>query len=765
MYLYSVRLLAILFLLSLVPFYSSIAQERSGSLSGKISSQGNSVPGATIQLKGTELGAATNENGSFGIKDIPFGVYEIEIRSIGYEIFSVQVEINSKNVKRDFELVENNLGLKEVVVSGTMSAQYVENSPIKVDVITSRQFQTYLPSGGANLVEGISLVNGVQEEVACGVCFTNSISINGLPGQYTSVLMDGTPMYGNLASVYGLNGIPTMLIDRIEVIKGPNSTLYGSEAVAGLINIITKDPSKQPGFSLDVMGTSHRELFTNLGLSTGIGKTGVFVGVNHGRVDIFEDRNEDGFGDIINMDRASIFTKFDFARPSGKKFTLAAKYYFEDRRNGVKEFLSGDYHSLRGDTSVYGESIYTQRIELFGTYHFNLIKNLRVDYSFSHHDQDSYYGDGHYAATQKIGFGNFIWNKSYSRHNLTLGMTTRLQVYDDNTTATNIETPEGDYENNEELSFIPGLMVQDEYFLSPKTTILAGLRLDYYQHHGTIFSPRISTKHSLGSFTNLRFNFGTGFRVVNLFTEDHAFITGQRDIVIVEDLAPEQSYNFTANLNHVFLMGNGQGMLDFDVFYTYFTNKINPDYSDPGKIIYGNSDGNSISKGIGARWVHEFSIPFSLSAGVTFMDVTETEGDETNSIPFAPVYSGVLTASYSIRGLGLQFSYSSNLTGPMALPEVYDLDANGDPLADPRTTTSEPFAIHNLKVEKSIGKLFFIYGGITNFLDYYQPVSPLVGYNDPNFNPGFSPNFDTSYSYSPIHGREFFLGLRMNIGS
>ncbi len=123
--------------------------------------------------------------------------------------------------------------------------------------------------------------------------------------------MDGAPIYGNLASVYGLNGIPTTIIDRFEVIKGPNSTLYGSEAVAGVINIITKDPATQPFLSLDIMGTSHLESFGNISLAPKIGAFNGLIGLNYAYLDDFDDKNVDGFGDNIAMDRISFFTKWN----------------------------------------------------------------------------------------------------------------------------------------------------------------------------------------------------------------------------------------------------------------------------------------------------------------------------------------------------------------------------------------------------------------------------------------------------------------------
>ena len=246
-------------------------------------------------------------------------------------------------------LEEDINGLNEVVVTGTLKEEYVTESPVKVNVITSKKINSFLPSAGANITEIVQLVNGAQEVIACGVCYTNSISINGLEGPYTSVLLDGIPMYGNLASVYGLNGIPNMIIDRLEIVKGPSSTLYGSEAVAGVINIITKNPKDQPFLALDAQGTSHKESFVNLALTPNIGKSYGYFGVNWDRKSDYDDYNNDGFGDDINLSRFSIFNKWNIYRQSKKEFIISARYYFEDRRNGVKEYLSNNnYKKIRG---------------------------------------------------------------------------------------------------------------------------------------------------------------------------------------------------------------------------------------------------------------------------------------------------------------------------------------------------------------------------------------------------------------------------------
>lgn len=745
------KLITILFLLPLLTF----AQH---TIKGSVAINKEGFPGATIRLLGTDYATISGADGLFALKEVPTGTYTLEVRSVGFKLHKEEIRV-PQNTSYAVILEESTLTMDEVIVTGTLQPTFVSRSPVKVEVITSKHLNTYTPAAATSIVEGISLVNGVQEVVACGVCFTNSISINGLPGPYTAVLMDGAPIYGNLASVYGLNGIPSMIIDRFEVIKGPSSTLYGSEAVAGVINIITKDPSDQPAVSIDVMGTTHRESFGNLSFAPKIGKSSGFIGLNYAYINDFEDQNEDGFGDNINLDRISLFSKWNISRPSNKAFSISAKYYYEDRRNGVEEFLADrNYRRLRGSDQVYGESIYTKRLEVFGSYEFLLSESVRLDYSLSTHSQDSYYGSDYYEAGQNIAFTNFIWQKSLGKHAITSGITSRYQSYDDNTIAT-----QQNGSNQPDNQFIPGFFVQNEWEVSKTFTALSGGRLDHYQDHGVIFSPRLSLKYKPGTWTTLRTNFGTGFRIVNLFTEDHAFVTGQREVIIEENLNPEESYNASLNLNHVYTLGESQGMIDVDLFYTYFTNKITPNYDSEGEIRYANANGFAVSKGIGVSLQQELVFPLAFSVGVNVQDVSETENGAKRSIEFAPKWTGIFTLNYTHDRWGLIAGYTTRLTGPMALPEVFDLDENGMTLSEPRPTTSEVFAIHNLQLSKKLSKGFSFYGGVQNIFNYIQNASPLTGFNDPSTNLGFSQSFDTAYAYSPIHGREFYIGFNWNL--
>lgn len=731
---------------------------QTGSVRGRVMDERGPVPFANVALSGTVVGTAADSAGNFLLRDVPTGHRQISVSAMGYQPLAVKVEVRvGATIELGvLKLVESVLGLDEVVVTATMQETFVSASPVKVDVVTHR----FLERTGSprTVVEAIGLMNGVTETVSCGVCFTNSISLNGMPGPYTAVLIDGMPMYGSLASVYGLNGIAASTIDRIEVIKGPASTLYGSEAVAGVINVITKDPKHAPRLSVDMMATTHAELFPSISYAPRVGRWSGLISVDGAYIGEKEDRNKDGFNDMVNLDRWGLFSKWNMQRPKGRRLSLLGKYLFEDRRNGTMQFVEGrNYRLLRGSDSIYGESIYTHRGEVLATYDLPTTEHIGIDLAASYHDQDSYYGNVGYRAVQITGYLNARWTRTFGRHSLLAGASLRYDRYDDST----VGTPEV------RNTFIPGIYIQDEWeAVTKRLTVLGGMRLDYHSAHGIIPAPRLSLKVVAAKWTTLRLNMGTGFRVVNLFTEDHAFVTGQRDVVVNDALNPERSYNGSLSLTQVFNIGNTQGNVDITGFGTWFTDRIVPDYSQPGKIIYANLNGHGLNYGASINISHQFRFPLSYTIGANYQRATISQTDangraSVRDIEFAPLWGGVATLSYSVKRWNLDLAYTVNVTGPMALPTVYDLGPDGFPLPDPRPTQSQPFAIHNVQVSKRITRLGLrIYVGIQNLGDEFQAWSPISGHNDPSAAPGFSQHFDTAYAYGRLQGREFYAGLK-----
>ena len=705
----------------------------SQTLSGIIQSN-SPIPFASISIKGQSIGTASNADGFFEINDIKEGSYEFIFSAIGFKKLKKNIIIQSGKNSVDITLEPSSYDIDQVVVTGTMKETFLSASPVKVDVVTQKFLKKIAT---ANVMEVIENVNGVQKQINCGVCGTNDIHINGMEGPYTLVLINGMPIMSSLSTVYGLNGIPTSLIKQIEIIKGPSSTLYGTEAVAGVINILTKDPSDVSTIEIESFITSHLEKNIDFAYAPKMEKVDVLLSGNYFKMDNFLDDNEDNFTDIPLSERLSLFNQWNFKRKSQKNLSLSAKYYQEDRSG----FVEGWSDSLRGNESIYGESIYTDRIELAASYELPMDEDVRIDASYNYHHQDSYYGDTKYEAYQSIYFANLIWNKQLGHnHDLISGLTYRYQTFVDSTLA-----------NINERKFIPALFIQDEITFNRKWTSLLGLRTDYHDEHGFIFSPRLNLKFKPKTYTTFRLNAGTGFRLVNLFTEDHAFLTGTREVLVVEYLKPEESYNINLNANHIFSLGRSTGTIDIDAFYTYFTNKITPDYDvNPNQIIYANLNGFSVSRGLAFNIQQNFDFPLSVKAGGTILDVYSVDDNNIREDElFAPSFTGVFSLSYNWDIINTSIDWTAKVTGPMSLPIF--------PYPFERAEESPWFSQHHLQIKKVFSESLTAFMGVKNVFNYTQE-SPLVDWQNP-----FGDDFDTSYAYGPLQSRRFLFGLSVKL--
>ncbi len=722
-----------------------------------------------IVVEGMNKGATTNAAGEFTISGLPTGTYNLISRSSDFYNDTVRVVLkNSDPVNVAFKLESVTTNFDEVVVSGTMRSVRKSDSPVPIEVYSKEFFRSNpVPS----IFESLSQVNGVRPQVNCSVCNTGDIHINGLEGPYTMILIDGMPIVSGLSTVYGLNGIPQALIERVEIVKGPASTLYGSEAVGGLINVITKSPDQAPLLSAEVFGTSWGEINTDLGYRAKFGENAsTLIGVNYFNYSNPIDNNGDGFTDLTLQDRFSLFNKWNFKRKEGRVFTLAGRYVYEDRWGGDMDWTP----EFRGSDSIYAETIYTSRWELLGNYQLPFKEKVMFMFSANGHDQNSRYGDEVYDAVQNIGFGQLTWVKKLGLHNLLAGAALRYTFYDDNTTATAKEI-EGKIVNDASEIYLPGIFLQDEWKFAAQQTLLMGLRYDYNSLHGDIFTPRINYKWSSRNKMNtLRLSAGSGYRVANVFTEDHAALTGARDVVFLSDLNPETSWN--GNINYVRKLSFENGLfLNFDatVFYTYFDNKIIPDYeTDPNLIIYDNLEGYAESKGVSinidARYKH-----FIARVGGTIMDVSSVENDERIRQEFQESYTMTWNLGYDFTSIGMKLEYTGNVYGPMVLPLISDLD--------PRMAESKPYSIQNIQITKIFDNGLEIFGGVKNLLNWTpnkgnpfiiartnDPFDENVQY-DPNGNILATPDnpyalkFDPDYIYGANQGIRGFVGLRYTI--
>lgn len=741
-----------------------MAFAQKGNVTGKVSFDQQPMESVALAIKGQPYGAVTNSEGSFSINELAVGKYQLVASFIGFRNVVLEVEILAgQTVELFIELEEDERLLDEVVVSGTMKEMSKLESPVSVEVYSGAFFKA---NPAPSVFESMQNVNGVRPQLNCNVCNTGDIHINGLEGPYTMILIDGMPIVSGLSTVYGLTGIPQAMIDRVEVVKGPASTLYGSEAVGGLINLITKKPKNAPAFFADSFSSSWGEINTDIGARLKAGKKADgLLGINYFNYQNPIDNNGDGFTDVTLQNRFSVFNKWSFNRKENRVFSLAGRYVYEDRWGGDMNWGT----DFRGGDQIYGESIYTSRWEVFGVYQLPVKEHVEFQFSANNHIQNSVYGNLSYLADQFVGFGQLTLNKSIAKNDLLFGLAYRYTTYDDNTPA----TATLDLQNEPSIIHLPGVFLQNQYEIDTQNQLLMGLRYDYNSRHGSIFSPRLNYKWNSADRNNvLRLSIGNGYRVANVFTEDHAALSGGREVLFVEELRPETSWN--ANLNFVKKIMTRQNAfidIDFSAFYTRFQNRIIADYdTNPNQIIYDNLNGHAISRGASLNIDFSFLSGLKVLAGATFQDVFAVEdGIEMDQL-LTERFSGVWTISYAFPISGLKIDYTGNIYGPMRLPVLGDLD--------PRASESPWWSIQNIQLTMPIGQKLEVYGGVKNLLNFTPPANSIArpfdpfdrqvefdasGQVVPTVQNPYALTFDPSYVFAPNQGIRGFFGLRLEL--
>lgn len=737
-----------------------------GQLSGvagiiKNKSTQSPLPGSSIFIKELKIGTLADVDGKYEINGISKGNYTIVFSLVGFVRKEITVSIVGNVVEVVNVDLEEDEALDEIVITGTMKEVSKDDSPVNIDVITPKLFQK---TAAVNLFEATNLVNGVKPQINCNVCNTGDIHINGLEGPYTLILIDGMPIVSGLSSVYGLMGIPTSMIGRMEIAKGPASALYGTEAMGGIINVITKDMrSLNRKFYLDYSATSYNE--QNLDLSTKLNlskKISMLTGFNTFFYDNPVDKNKDNFTDVTLSKRLSVFNKLNIDRKDFKVFTIGMRGVIEERWGGEMNYQ----RKFRLTDSIYGESISTKRAELISKYEWPIKEKVITQLSYNIHDQNSAYGTSSFIARQSTTFLQTFWNKEMGgKQDFLVGITYKNIWFDDNTpTTSSLDLTS----NKPEKTDLVGVFIQDEIKLDTlgRHKLLLGFRVDYHQVYKFIPSPRLAYKFAPNQFNIFRLNFGKGFRIVNVFTEDHMALTGAREVIFTEKIRPEESYNVSLSYLKKWFPAAGIFTADASIFYYYFTNKIVGNYDlDPDKVIYKNLKGYGENRGASLSLTWNGQNNLTISLGATFSDVFNYDLDSSKVLQksrqiHSPQWTSNYAVSYILGKTATKFDLTGNVTGPMRLPVLPN---------DYRPEYSPWFNILNMQITQPFKKGFELYAGVKNLFNFV-PNDPIMRPFDPfdkkASDPMTNPNgytFDPSYNYASMQGIKAYLGVRMPI--
>ena len=364
---------------------------------GKVLFDEQPLEGVSVLLKGTSKGTITNKEGIFKINIGKLENQKLVFSFVGYE--PILININNQDFNIGIVELIPDKSLDEVVISGSLKPVSKLDSPTPVEVYSKTFFNANPTS---TVFEALENINGIRPQLNCNICNTGDIHINGQEGSYTMVLIDGLPIVSGLSAVYGFSGIPQFLVERVEIVKGPVSTLYGSEAIGGVINLITKLPENTSNLNVESFVSGWGEVNTDIGIKYRLSNNSSgLLGINYFNYSNPVDKNQDGFTDLTLQDRISIFNKIKI----GNKFNIVGRYLYEDRWGGQMNWS----REKRGSDQIYGESIYTSRFELFGGYRFNqnFLFKLVLMIILKIHFMDYY----HLTQIKPLVFHNFFGQK------------------------------------------------------------------------------------------------------------------------------------------------------------------------------------------------------------------------------------------------------------------------------------------------------------------------------------------------------------------
>ncbi len=719
-----------------------------------IISNATPVSYAQVVIPDIHLGASCDSLGNCIIENVPYGKHSLEVSSIGYHALKQTIIIEKPEQFYKLQLHENLHELNELVVTGSMREISKTESVVPVEVYSTTFFQK---NPTPSLLESVEQINGVRPQMQCNVCNTGDIHINGMEGPYTLVLIDGMPIVSGLGTVYGLHAIPNSIIERVEVVKGAAGALYGSEAMGGIINVITKHVLSSPRLYSDVFYSGIGDITVDVSTKYKLHKNiqGLLsAGYYHFNNRI--DHNNDQFTDAPLTQRFSVFNKYSLSTNNKKTGDIAFRYIQEDRFGGQLNWQK----KHKGTDEVYGESIFTERYEILGNYMLPIPEKVYVNVSYNRHFQDSYYGTTYYKAIQNIGFAQAYWDKRILKNDVMLGLSYRNTRYDDNTPATFAAEQNTNKVSN---TVLYGVFVQNEFNASPNIKGIAGLRYDYSTVHKHIVSPRIGFKYKPGKYTNIRLNSGKGFRNVHVFSEDHAALTGGRNVWFKNELKPEQSWNTNLNITSIVSVCKSVVHIDMSIFYTYFSNKIIADYfTDPNLIIYDNLSGYAENKGISLQISSGANKHFQYTLGTTYLQSYWVDQNIQEEMLFTPNLTHNYSISYSLPSQNMVFDFTGVINSPMRLPVLPN---------DYRPEYSPWYNISNFKVSRKVyRKNIEIYAGVKNMFNFIPTEDVIMRWFDPfdkdvdNViqNP-FGYTFDPSYNYASLLGRRIFIGVKATL--
>ena len=724
------------------------------------------IPYATVAIKGTTIGCAANSSGHYILNNLPVGEQEIVVSAIGYENVELKLDIKPEtSIELNFTLDEANTMVDEVVVSATRNETNRRTTSTVVNVASTKLFES---TASSNLSEAMNFQSGLRVENTCGNCGAPQLRINGLEGQYSQILLDSRAIFSSLAGVYGLDLMPVAMVERVEVIRGGGSALYGSSAIGGVVNIITKDPVRNTlslSNTTNIMEDGTPDINTSLGgaFVSDDYKLGAYV---FGQVKYRDgyDRNNDGFTDITRLRSETIGFRAYYKTSAHSRITGEYHHIHDFRRGG--DNLDGAPHMSyiceQVDHNIDG-----------GSLKFDYFPNMRhrasIYTSAQGISRSSYFGadmnPNAYGTTKDL---MFVAGGQYT-HNYKLGLPAELTAgLEYNYNSLNDYYIATERRLNQQTSTV-GLFAQNEW-KSDKVNVLIGFRLDKHNMiDRPIFAPRANVRYSPIENLGLRLSYSSGYRAPQAYNEDLHIDALNHSVSIIEidpNLRPEFSHSLSASADYYHNFGRLQTNLLVEGFYTmlddvFTLEKTGESYDDEGNHFIYKTRRNAAGARIGGITAElKLGIPnvFDVQLGYTFQKSLYVEPEQWSedveaqrTIFRSPDHYGYINAKYLITKK-FNASIFGTYTGPMLVQHSAYTDIFGveHPDSETRTQSFWDFGC-KLSYTFSLSNVvnLEINAGVKNIFDSYQ--------RDIDMGAGR----DSAYIYGPAMPRTYFFGVKL----
>ena len=721
---------------------------------------GEHLPYMVVVLKGTTIGVTTESTGHYMIRNVPEGRFTVEVSAVGYKTQSYEVDIKKgRSYEVNFVLEEDLVQIDGVIVSATRSETTRKMSPTLVNVVG---MDVYNKTNSTTVAQGLAFQPGVRVENNCQNCGFQQVRINGLDGQYTQILIDSRPIFSALAGVYGIEQLPANMVDRVEVMRGGGSALFGSSAIAGTINIITKEPVRNSASvshtTTSIGGTSamHNTTDINASIVSEDNKLGIAVFGQNTEKDAW-DANGDGFTELSRISGQTIGFRGYVKTGLYSKVTAEYHHLQEFRRGGDNLHLP-PHEAMIAEQTEHGINTGGVKFDVFSKdnkHRFNTFASIQ------HIARDSYYGAGMdpnaYGKTDDltwVGGAQYIYRMAeclFMPSDLTVGLEYNEDYLQDNMWGYDRVT--------DQTVRIVSAYAQNEWKNS-RWGLLIGGRIDKHNLiKKVIFSPRANLRFNPTENINLRASYSYGFRAPQAFDEDlHIDNVGGTVSMIrlADDLQVEKSQSISVSADIYHSWGDWQGNVLVEGFFTdlddVFALKelgfengvlIKERHNESGARVFGaNLEGKIAWRNV-----------FQLQAGLTKQSSNYKEArswsddvEATRKMFRTPDLHGYMTASYN-QLKDLTLSLTGTYTGSMLIEHHAGMIEKNLTVETPGFWDMGFKTAYDLKMHGNVS--LQLNAGVQNIFNSFQD----------DFDSGA--DRDSGYIYGPTLPRTFFFGVKL----